>query len=94
MARPLYNSEEPVETVMVVGRKLVTPFFTLTSADLRRSLMPSFSASAAICIALPPSSTIFWMASVIGILVFVVCAILTLVAFSRMIKGDKEESFQ
>ena len=33
------------------------------------------------------------MASVIGILVFVVCAILTLVAFSRMIKGDKEESF-
>ena len=34
------------------------------------------------------------MASVIGILVFVVCAILTLVAFSRMIKGDKEESFQ
>ena len=34
------------------------------------------------------------MASVIGILVFVVCAILTLVAFSNMVKGDKEESFQ
>ena len=34
------------------------------------------------------------MASVIGILVFVVCAILTLVAFSRKFKGDKEESFQ
>lgn len=34
------------------------------------------------------------MASVIGVLVFVVCSILTLVAFSRMIKGDKEESFQ
>ena len=34
------------------------------------------------------------MASVIGILVFVVCAILTLVAFNRMIKGDKEENFQ
>ncbi|MGN0972708.1 MAG: carbohydrate ABC transporter permease [Aristaeellaceae bacterium] len=34
------------------------------------------------------------MASVIGILVFVVCAILTLVAFNGMIKGDKEESFQ
>lgn len=34
------------------------------------------------------------MASVIGILVFIVCAILTLVAFSNMIKGDKEESFQ
>ncbi len=34
------------------------------------------------------------MASVIGILVFIVCAILTLLAFSNMIKGDKEESFQ
>lgn len=34
------------------------------------------------------------MASVIGILVFVVCALLTLVAFNRMIKGDKEENFQ
>ena len=34
------------------------------------------------------------MASVIGILVFVVCAIITLIAFNRMIKGDKEESFQ
>jgi len=34
------------------------------------------------------------MASVIGILVFVVCAIITLFAFNRMIKGDKEESFQ
>ena len=34
------------------------------------------------------------MASVIGILVFVVCAIITLLAFNRMIKGDKEESFQ
>ena len=34
------------------------------------------------------------MASVIGILVFIVCAILTLVAFSNMIRGDKEESFQ
>lgn len=34
------------------------------------------------------------MASVIGILVFIVCAILTLVAFNGMIKGDKEESFQ
>ena len=34
------------------------------------------------------------MASVIGILVFIVCAILTLVAFGSMIKGDKEESFQ
>ena len=34
------------------------------------------------------------MASVIGILVFVVCALLTLLAFNRMIKGDKEENFQ
>lgn len=34
------------------------------------------------------------MASVIGILVFIVCAILTLVAFNGMIRGDKEESFQ
>ena len=34
------------------------------------------------------------MASVIGILVFIVCAILTLLAFNRMIRGDKEENFQ
>ncbi len=34
------------------------------------------------------------MASVIGILVFVVCAILTLVAFTHLTRGDKEESFQ
>lgn len=34
------------------------------------------------------------MASVIGILVFVVCAVITLVAFNRMIKGDREERFQ
>ena len=34
------------------------------------------------------------MASVIGILVFVVCAVITLLAFNRMIKGDKEENFQ
>lgn len=34
------------------------------------------------------------MASVIGIIVFVVCAVFTLVAFNFMIKGDKEESFQ
>lgn len=34
------------------------------------------------------------MASVIGIMVFVICAIFTLVAFNQTIKGDKEESFQ
>lgn len=34
------------------------------------------------------------MASVIGILVFIVCAALTLLAFNRMIRGDKEENFQ
>ncbi len=34
------------------------------------------------------------MASVIGILVFAVCAVLTLVAFNRMTRGDKEENFQ
>lgn len=34
------------------------------------------------------------MASVIGICVFLISAILTLVTFSRMIKGDREEEFQ
>ena len=34
------------------------------------------------------------MASVIGICVFVICAILTLISFSRMIAGNKEEEFQ
>ena len=36
----------------------------------------------------------FKMASVIGILVFIVCAALTLIAFNRMTKGDKEANFQ
>ena len=34
------------------------------------------------------------MASVIGILVFIVCSILTLLAFNQLIKGDKEATFQ
>ncbi len=34
------------------------------------------------------------MASVIGILVFIVCAIITLITFTRMTRGDKEERFQ
>lgn len=34
------------------------------------------------------------MASVIGILVFIICAVFTLVAFNFMIKGDREEDFQ
>lgn len=34
------------------------------------------------------------MASVIGICVFVICAVLTLISFSRMIAGNKEEEFQ
>lgn len=33
------------------------------------------------------------MASVIGIVVFVICAIFTLVIFNNMIKGDKEEAY-
>ncbi|MDD3411610.1 MAG: sugar ABC transporter permease, partial [Eubacteriales bacterium] len=34
------------------------------------------------------------MASVIGILVFVLCAALTLLAFNALTRGDKEENFQ
>ncbi len=34
------------------------------------------------------------MASVVGILVFVVCSVLTLFAFGRLIRGDKEATFQ
>lgn len=34
------------------------------------------------------------MASTIGVLVFAVCALLTLTAFGRLIRGDKEESFR
>ena len=34
------------------------------------------------------------MASVIGICVFVICAVITLLSFSRMIAGNKEEEFQ
>ena len=34
------------------------------------------------------------MASVIGIVVFVICAIFTLIAFNRMIAGNREEEYQ
>ncbi len=34
------------------------------------------------------------MASVIGICVFIICAVITLVSFSRMIAGSREEEFQ
>jgi arabinogalactan oligomer/maltooligosaccharide transport system permease protein len=34
------------------------------------------------------------MASVIGIVVFIICAAFTLITFTRTIKGDKEEEFQ
>jgi len=34
------------------------------------------------------------MASVIGIVTFVVCALLTLLSYTRMISGDKEEVYQ
>ena len=34
------------------------------------------------------------MASVIGIVVFIICAAFTLITFTRTIKGDKEEEYQ
>jgi arabinogalactan oligomer/maltooligosaccharide transport system permease protein len=34
------------------------------------------------------------MASVIGIIVFVICAAFTLISFSKMISGNREEDFQ
>ena len=34
------------------------------------------------------------MASVIGIIVFIICAVFTLISFSRMIAGNREEDFQ
>ena len=34
------------------------------------------------------------MASAIGMVVFVICAVFTLIAFNRMIKGDREETFR
>jgi len=34
------------------------------------------------------------MASVIGIMTFIICAVITLLSYTRMIKGDKEEVFQ
>ena len=36
----------------------------------------------------------FKMASVIGIITFIVCALITLLSYTRMISGDKEEEFQ
>ena len=34
------------------------------------------------------------MASVIGIIVFAICATLTLISFSRFIAGNREEDYQ
>ncbi len=34
------------------------------------------------------------MASVIGIIVFIICAVFTLIAFSRFLKGDREEAYR
>ena len=34
------------------------------------------------------------MASVIGIMVFIICAIFTIIGFSKFIKGDREEAFR
>jgi arabinogalactan oligomer/maltooligosaccharide transport system permease protein len=36
----------------------------------------------------------FKMASVLGILIFVICAVFTVFAFRKLIKGDREERFQ
>ena len=36
----------------------------------------------------------FKMASVIGIVVFIICATFTLITYTKMISGDKEEEFQ
>ncbi len=50
----------------LISARLVTPLRTFISADWRRSRMPAFWATAAICMALPPSSTMAWMSSDIG----------------------------
>ena len=34
------------------------------------------------------------MASVIGIIVFVICAVFTLLSFTRLIRGNREEDFR
>ena len=36
----------------------------------------------------------YYMASVIGIIVFLICSVLTLISFGKMTSGDKEEVYQ
>jgi arabinogalactan oligomer/maltooligosaccharide transport system permease protein len=36
----------------------------------------------------------YYMASVIGIIIFIICAVLTLISFRKMTSGDKEEVYQ
>src|SRR5690606_20274873 len=50
----------------LISARLVTPFVTFSNADWRRSRTPDFSEAPAICKALPPSSTIVAISSVIG----------------------------
>src|SRR5690606_22748830 len=51
----------------LISARLVTPCFTFINADWRRSRTPDRCAASAICSALPPSSTIEAISSVIGI---------------------------
>ena len=50
-----------------ISVRLVSPCFTLSRAEARRSLTPAALATSAICIALPPCRMIFWISSSIGI---------------------------
>ena len=51
----------------LISARLVWPLRTLSRADWRRSRTPAFCAASAICMALPPSSTIAEISSLIGI---------------------------
>jgi len=73
---------------------LLTGDFTTTNAQFANSNAKEVDLLITWLFTLTNQESNYKMASVIGICVFIVCAIITLLSFTRMIAGDKEEEFQ
>ncbi|MGN0352789.1 MAG: carbohydrate ABC transporter permease [Roseburia sp.] len=73
---------------------LLTNTYTTTNMSLANSNAKEVDLLVTWLFTLTSDQSNYKMASVIGIMVFIICAALSLVAFTRMIKGDREEEFQ
>ncbi len=73
---------------------LLTNTYTTTNMSLANSNAKEVDLLVTWLFTLTSDQSNYKMASVIGIMVFLICAALSLIAFSNMIKGDREEEFQ